>query len=975
MKKEKWIKIISGLACALLVCGVYACGGNSGKDSDGSSAPIQSSDSVQSSIDDVQSSSDPTQSSVEDVEFNLQLEDLSVDVTQIPEALYIDEYTLEKVTLDEKVLKNTEYVARNGYFIFACEEYGALGVGAKTVRMQFTEGEASFTLTVTDGKAPVYELPQGKVFLLPTTGSALPSLTRVYKYQTYVTTYTLKDASDAVVYEKTNPTAEELNVVLENGRYRQSIVVTKDGETIDSWEGKLIVADEDDIEFVLPEKQLLFLGEQTELPCSIRFSGEPFEEEGTIVYKSMDENVVTISENGIMNAVANGSTQINVTVLGALEKSLNVTVGEMNIFSQGMAPFWSITTRLDEEGHYVQGSRGDTVWDESEQALVIEKESYMRDNSGGSMRIRVSAIEPMLALGAEYCTFEMKVNETYMDTKTEETYKGNTPSQKETQLVGTMGTGFVSGAGTDAILQDALVANEWVTITLNTTKLVNKYNEGLIDTLFMYLGGKKNSVIYLRNFKPIISTLGGASLDAETDVTLFVDETHSLSTELTVDGMTVSAPTLTYTSMNENVVTVTESGELIPVGYGSTQIAVESKQYGLTKMVAVSITNGDILSYEQCGSGTVGTMRKSKEVKNNDCGGLNQLGYWNETEQAYVMYKYSRDRDFSNGCVRFGVEDTPALKALLDRGVEYVKFDIKVDETYMSSALDNGVKVWEQTRLQMAWMSADKTKQGFTASVAKGSLTAGEYVTVYFDISKCLQAYRENQVKYVYIFLGGQELSEICLKNFAPSTEDEFYTAYDPFSYVGGATAEKTMSAKDATGTTQLAGGRLSTAWDEEECVYTIYKYATTDNGIDSVRFYLNGENPNNVTPAADYFMKKLSESKTAEGKAYLKFDLKVDEKYFTGECKNKAIMFYGRRISVGGYTGDSSYVRPLSVMKADEWATVYVDVTNLVKIYDEGDLKYFQLTTWGPIGSQICFKNLRIATQEEFTAWNTNNG
>ena len=485
MKKEKWLKFLSGLACFFLVCGFTACNiqeNGKGKES---------------------SSSVPTQSSnTEGKTFDLTLSNISADVTQIPEGIYIDDFTLEKVTVGETVLKDSEYLVRNGYFLFKCDQYGAFGVGTKTVRLQFTEGVADFTLTITDGKEPAYELPDGKVFLLPTEDGALPCLTRVYPYQTYDVVYTIQDETGENVYEKTNPTANELTADLTNGLYEQEIVVKKGNETLETWECKLVVADEDDIEISLPEKHLLFLGEESELPFTLNVLGAPFNEDGVVVYESIDENVATVDENGLVKSVKNGATQINATILGALHKTVSVSVCEKNIFSENMAEHWQITTRLNAEGNVVSGTRGNTVWDKEENALVIKKANQITDNTGGSMRISVAVIEPMLALGTTYCKFEMKVNETYLNTTTEDTVS---VMQRQTQFAGTNGEKFdyVSGANMDAITQDMLVADEYVTIMLDMTKLIDRYKQGLFDRLYLYLGGKKNSVIALRNFAPI----------------------------------------------------------------------------------------------------------------------------------------------------------------------------------------------------------------------------------------------------------------------------------------------------------------------------------------------------------------------------------------------------------------------------------------------------------------------------------------
>lgn len=760
MKKKNVLKLIAGLVIGLFAVGLTAC-----KNCDGAEESLSN------------SSSSPIQSEEENKEFDLQFADISVDVTQVPEALYIDEFTLEKVTLGGTVLEPNEYVVRNGYFLFGAKQYGVFGVGQKEVQLQFAEGVAKFTLVIADNKAPVYELPKGKVFLLPTQNGVVPSLTRVEEYQIYDVAYTLKDENNTVVFEKCNPSEDELLLDLEDGFYEQEITVTKGSETIETWKGKLVVADEENIEFVLPEKQLLLLGEQTIVPFTLKFSGETFEDEGAIVYESMDEQIITVDAKGKITPVSNGRTQINVTVLGAITKTIEVAVCNTDVFSVDMAKFWQITTRLNEEGKQVQLTYADSVWNEEENALVIEKATSTRDNDGGSLRIPVSAIEPMLALGAEYCTFEMKVNQAYMDTVLADTHNGSTGAQMETQLTATLGTKYVAGAGAKSIVQTALKANEYVTVVLNIKGLVDSYQAGTIDTVRIYLGGKKNSVISLRNFLPIISMRDGAEIDAGENVTLLVGETTNLTPTLMVKGEMDTTAELSYKSMNEGVVTVSQSGTLAPVANGSTQVLITAKDYGVSAMLDISVTDGNVFSYTQSGSGWVGTMRTSNEVKRNDYGYINQKGYWNETESAYVLYKYSAARDFSNGCIRFGVVDTPALQALFVRNVKYVKFDIKVDERYMASAVGNGVSAEAQTKLQMAWRNADSTVNGYSTSIEKDKLKAGEYVTVYFDLTSCIEAYKAGDVAYLFLFLGGQELSQICLKNFGPATETE-YTAW-----------------------------------------------------------------------------------------------------------------------------------------------------------------------------------------------------
>jgi hypothetical protein len=225
----------------------------------------------------------------------------------------------------------------------------------------------------------------------------------------------------------------------------------------------------------------------------------------------------------------------------------------------------------------------------------------------------------------------------------------------------------------------------------------------------------------------------------------------------------------------------------------------------------------------------------------------------------------------------------------------------------------------------------------------------------------------------VYIFLAGQEGSEICLKNFAASTEEEYYNATDPLSYAGGAKAKKQQTATDGTGETALAAGYLSTVWNDEDGAFSIYKYSTTDIAMDCLRFSVNGYDGD--LPSVDYFMQKLANSKTADGKAYVKMQLKVDEKFLTGDATTKSIAIHVRSFSANALMDGSSYVKPIDLgMEADTWTTVYFDVTKLLAYYEADDLGYFQISVWGVKGSKISFRELQVATQAEYNAFVGNN-
>ena len=168
---------------------------------------------------------------------------------------------------------------------------------------------------------------------------------------------------------------------------------------------------------------------------------------------------------------------------------------------------------------------------------------------------------------------------------------------------------------------------------------------------------------------------------------------------------------------------------------------------------------------------------------------------------------------------------------------------------------------------------------------------------------------------------------------------------------------------------------KLSQVWDEEEGAFTVnlkLGYFDRNNGTDCARF--NIDNFDNVNlPFVSNFIKRLSDCRV-DGKAYLKFDVKVDETYTTGAIGNgKKFSFWVRSDSLKASTGqvlnDVGAYADASNLTANEWTTLYCDVSAFLALYDINDLDYFQFTMYGPAGSKVSFRNLQVATQAEYEA------
>lgn len=476
--------------------------------------------------------------------------------------------------------------------------------------------------------------------------------------------------------------------------------------------------------------------------------------------------------------------------------------------------------------------------------------------------------------------------------------------------------------------------------------------------------------------------LGEVTMTVSAKDVMLTKKTQTATSALKV-GDTVVDTTVAYTVEDNTVATVVTNGTVTAQNKNGTTNVKASAFGGMYfAETQVTVSDGNIFTENEGDlSARVGTMSSKNDASTNNYGAMKKLNYWNEEENAYVFYKYSLPRDRDNGSVRYSLSTdenytaSPALRALLDAETNYVKFDVKVNQTFMDTTSTNA----SQIKMQMYWAKDTSGASGDSSySMHKSMFSVGEYVTVGVDISAMVTAYKEGNVNYLWFFLCGQKASEICLKNFAPITEDEYY-AVNGLLYGAWADNANKYTTADSTGATNSAG-KLSKVWDDTEGAYTIYKAGGNSDNYDFIRFHAVENTSYPVSKMVLAFLKALNATKTASGDAYVKLDLKVDAKYLENASANTKIQLIGYTnglAGLSGYKDMSTSVYPTAVATADKWTTVYFNVNKLLNYYnyeDGIDVHSFQFRIWGNIGAKISLKNMRIATESEYSAWAVNN-
>ena len=164
-----------------------------------------------------------------------ELRNLTVDVSDRPEGVFLGDALLSEVSLDGRKLEQNEYLIRERYFLFTFAYYGEIGKGAHTAAFSFSNHDAvNLTITVDDALPPDYDLPTVRYYEYSAKQTVtFPEIVRNRPYQNYSVNYALKKGEQTVFEagdgkENERPTSAE---GFETGEYVY-VVRVEQNETV-----------------------------------------------------------------------------------------------------------------------------------------------------------------------------------------------------------------------------------------------------------------------------------------------------------------------------------------------------------------------------------------------------------------------------------------------------------------------------------------------------------------------------------------------------------------------------------------------------------------------------------------------------------------------------------------------------------------------------------------------------------------------
>lgn len=174
-------------------------------------------------------------------------EDITVNITDVPTELSLGTYTLKKVYVDGVEYAAENYSVQNKKLTFLFENYGEIGVGEYTIKLEFDEGDLTFVLTVTDTTTPdyTYDLAQSIVFGKNETVQ-FPTVVRNDDQQQYDCKYIVVNSSNVEVFNQDNITSESFTLSeLAYDDYNLTVQIVKDEVTVEEFECDFSVINND----------------------------------------------------------------------------------------------------------------------------------------------------------------------------------------------------------------------------------------------------------------------------------------------------------------------------------------------------------------------------------------------------------------------------------------------------------------------------------------------------------------------------------------------------------------------------------------------------------------------------------------------------------------------------------------------------------------------------------------------------------
>lgn len=303
-------------------------------------------------------------------------------------------------------------------------------------------------------------------------------------------------------------------------------------------------------------------------------------------WKSSNPSVATVNENGLVQAVGIGTTDIIVTTIDNKTASCKVTVGSysVNVTKVKILTNYKYMYVGKEENLYVDiepsnATNRTITWSSSNPSVVsVDNSGHIRAISSGSVTITAKSVDgghtstSTIEVGGDTKgieaksisftkpSYEVGVNSTislsssinYNPTNT--TYKAVNFSSSNTNVATVDNTGLVRGIG----------------IGEATITAVSKQGQATATTKIIV--------------KNIAST--GVTL-SNTEITLSLNDTFTISASVKPD--TASNKTVTFMSRNQNVVTVDKNGMIRAVGSGTAIIDVKPNGGGTASTCTVTV--------------------------------------------------------------------------------------------------------------------------------------------------------------------------------------------------------------------------------------------------------------------------------------------------------------------------------------------------------------------------------------------------
>ena len=409
---------------------------------------------------------------------------------------------------------------------------------------------------------------------------------------------------------------------------------------------------------------IIFVGEETSISAIMK-AGETAVSGVEFTYTSLADSVATVDKDGKITAVGVGTAEIIVTCAKAYSTTVTINVINGDFLAQNMMSYW------------VKRADVGVEWDSVENAVKLTTYAPANSIHTGIYSLRLPMLNEYYELGYRTFAFKVKVDD-------------NAVENGVSIGAHLMNPNWTSSSSIDVIKANEISATEYATAIINlegNSIYEGQYNVGFSNDGLLQFEIKgsasieKPSVLYLKDFAPIVQTKGTATLDAGEAVSIMQGFQDTLTPTLTVGG-NVGTDTFTYETSNPNVVTVDSNGQITGVTVGMAKILVSAPEYGVSDIVDITVKTNDIFveSMVNIWSPQTGISRE-----------------WDATENAMKVVSTCKQTNTSTSIIYISL---PYIREYFEAGYLKFTFESKVDAT----ALANGVYI-DSLTLNPGWVS------------------------------------------------------------------------------------------------------------------------------------------------------------------------------------------------------------------------------------------------------------------------------